>query len=529
MKILRKLCYLLMALVIALCALITLCALRPDLTEAIGDMINPDRKKVEVSAGNPGQAGTPDGGELHSWEKEPEGQENDIGNQDQKYPGNGEPAMDTAAGSNGSEPVDGGPGTEYAQAGEDGLVSDISPEYVTPDEADVLIPDKVAGKNGYQKIEDEGGQIEDEAADQITGQISQGDTGDGLFFDPVYYPYYAMLDEKGKHMYRQIYANANGLFQAFAPVEDVTAPQLRTIFAAVYNDHPELFWLETAYYGKYRRNGQCVEIDLRFNRTAQNLEGEKAVFQSGASGILAQAGTLGTDYEKERFIHDALIDRISYNLGAEMNQSAYSALVNGQTVCAGYARAFQYLLQQLGIPCYYCTGYAGESHAWNIVSLEDGYYNVDATWDDTEGGRYDYFNKTDDDYADTHIRQELAVYLPPCDGQMYRNLEQDAESLRSLEDVGMSESDVVYSLSDYYINCGGQIAAAGNGAYEFYAVAGSEALMQEIYQAYQSDAYRQGYMENAMTATGASVCEMNLDVEELAGGRYMIVHKVNLR
>ena len=53
--------------------------------------------------------------------------------------------------------------------------------------------------------------------------------------------------------------------------------------------------------------------------------------------------------EKEKFVHDALIDKISYNLGAEMNQSAYSTLVNGQTVCAGYARAFQYLLQQLGI------------------------------------------------------------------------------------------------------------------------------------------------------------------------------------
>ena len=53
--------------------------------------------------------------------------------------------------------------------------------------------------------------------------------------------------------------------------------------------------------------------------------------------------------------------------------------------------------------------------------------------------------------------------------------------------------------------------------------------MQEIYQAYQSDDYKQGYMENAMTAIGASVCEMNLDVEELAGDRYLIVHKVNLR
>ena len=27
-------------------------------------------------------------------------------------------------------------------------------------------------------------------------------------------------------------------------------------------------------------------------------------------------------------------------MGAEMNQSVYSALVNGQTVCTGYARPF---------------------------------------------------------------------------------------------------------------------------------------------------------------------------------------------
>lgn len=73
MKILRRLCYFLMALMIALCALITLCALRPDLTEAIGNLVDPDRKRVEVSADSPVQAGTPPGGgEVHSWEREPE-------------------------------------------------------------------------------------------------------------------------------------------------------------------------------------------------------------------------------------------------------------------------------------------------------------------------------------------------------------------------------------------------------------------------------------------------------------------------
>ena len=90
----------------------------------------------------------------------------------------------------------------------------------------------------------------------------------------------------------------------------------------------------------------------------------------------------------------------------------------------GYSRAFQYLMQQLGIPCYYCTGYSGENHAWNIVYLYGEYYNVDLTWDDTEPTTYDFFNKTDADYADTHVRRGLAQKLPACEGVSYRNLEE---------------------------------------------------------------------------------------------------------
>ena len=33
--------------------------------------------------------------------------------------------------------------------------------------------------------------------------------------------------------------------------------------------------------------------------------------------------------------------------------------------------------------------------------LDGEFYNVDTTWDDTGDGTYDYFNKTDEDYAGT--------------------------------------------------------------------------------------------------------------------------------
>ncbi len=241
-------------------------------------------------------------------------------------------------------------------------------------------------------------------------------TGDKLTFDPVFYPYYDMLDEKGKRLYGQIYENANEMNGSFAPVTEVQADELEDIFAAVYNDHPELFFLETAYYCRYKSDGQCVEIDLSFNRTAQDLESARTEFEKSAEEIIAGAERFPDSYSREKYVYDALLDRIEYYPEAELGQSAYGALVNGQAVCAGYTRAFQYIMQKLSIPCYYCTGYTDENHAWNIVALEDGYYNVDLTFEDTQEESGSYFNKTDSDFAATHMRRDMAVDLPACNG-----------------------------------------------------------------------------------------------------------------
>lgn len=388
----------------------------------------------------------------------------------------------------------------------------------------------ISGRNGYQEIQDEEEQIDEEAARQLQSRLGNGDTGDGLTFDADYYPYYAMLNNKEKNIYRQIYANAGAGHSTFTPIESVSPEQLKNVFYAVYNDHPELFWLDTAYTCKYTENNRCVEIDLQFNRTAQNLDSEKANFDKNAERIIAGAKNLPNDYEKEKFVHDILMEQISYNVSAEMNQSAYSAMVNGEAVCAGYARAFQYLLQQLGIPCYYCTGYADESHAWNIVALDDGYYNVDVTWDDAAEGSYDFFNKTDADYKDSHVRQDMSVNLPTCNGQAYRNLEPDSSesSLRTLAETGIGEDRVFNNMQAYYDNCYNQIVQKGKGDYTFYSVLDGEDMLDEWYQSYQTKVYEQGYLENAMNALNATTCSMSVQAERLQGGKYLVTHEISV-
>ena len=257
----------------------------------------------------------------------------------------------------------------------------------------------------------------------LTGLEDSGITGEGYTFDPVYHLYYTFLTDEERDLYAQAYANVVQMHTTFIPVTAITAEGAENAITALFYDHPELFWLEMDYRYSYTSDGNCVQIILEFNETADSIESAKQTFESRATSIIIGALSYSTAYEKEKYVHNALADRISYNIDTALNQSSYSALVYGETVCAGYAKAFQYIMNRLEIPTYFCAGYADGDHAWNIVRLEDGYYNVDLTWNDASSS-YQYFNQTDSDFRNTHTRTGLSQYLPACTATEYRHIAQ---------------------------------------------------------------------------------------------------------
>ena len=526
MRVIRKVLYVIMLLSALLSAFIIVCAFNPDISGEIKDVLYRER---DNSSDNIVDTGSKMGDTVNLTSAEnsvPEDTDNENDSRRNRDPSGITPRTDNA---------------RSGDSQSDGLRDDNTAGYITPNESEIAIPEDVAGRNGYRQVQADAEQIDDAAVDEIQNQLDIGYSGDGLTFDSLYYPYYAMLDDRGRHLYRQIYANADAVYPAFIPIEEVTAAQLRNVFSAVYNDHPELFWLETAFSYKFVSTGICVEIDLQFNRTVQDLGSAKTAFNDQVAGIIAGAQNLSDDYAKEKYVHDLLLDRISYSRSAELNQSAYSALVNGQTVCAGYSRAFQHILMQLGIPCYYCTGYAGESHAWNIILLSDGFYNVDTTWDDTGSGSYEYFNKTDEDYATTHVRKELSVYLPPCDGLTYRNLEQSAAAdendnntqntqnePRNLADTGVTQDRVFSDIGLYYEDCYNQVVQNGIGSHTFYNVVANQQMKDELYREYSDYTCWDEYLENATKAVDATHCRWQISAEELQGGMYLITHEITM-
>lgn len=423
MKVLKRILTGIGVLAALLCALIIMSAVNPNITKTLSSLVTgngfPSREEEAAPALDEYEWETP----REEYAEPEESGDNFDGDTDTESDASEESSADDA---DDTAFLSGDSDYSYDRASSgDGSDSEHvrgANGYEAPSELDIKVPEAVNGKGGYQPITEKSEALPGAEGGEYTSTLGYGETGDGLFFDANLYPYYQMIDSKGQHLYRQIYANAVVMNAAFVPIEAVPVSQLKNVVMAVYNDHPELFWLNTIFTCKYDQNKICAELELEFNMTKEELGAASTEFFNTTNSLLTQVENLGTAYEKERRLHDILIEKIEYEKGADKNQSAYSALVEGKSVCAGYARAYQYLMQRLGIPCYYCTGFAGTDHAWNIVAMDDGYYNVDLTWDDTPGGEYDYFNKTDSDYADTHVRRDLSVNLPRCEGERYRNL-----------------------------------------------------------------------------------------------------------
>jgi len=116
-----------------------------------------------------------------------------------------------------------------------------------------------------------------------------------------------------------------------------------------------------------------------------------------------------SDYEKVKAIYDYICANVTYDrehLGDDSYKkqfTAYAALIQGESVCQGYALLFYRLALELGVDSRLISGTShGEGHGWNIVELGNRYYNADTTWD-AGNSSYLYFLKCPSNFPD-HTR-----------------------------------------------------------------------------------------------------------------------------
>ena len=116
--------------------------------------------------------------------------------------------------------------------------------------------------------------------------------------------------------------------------------------------------------------------------------------------------TDGTEYAKAVWLHDWLIDQMKYDSSLKWS-SAESALTRGLGTCQSYESAYSSLLTKAGIENAE-TRDTADGHTWNAVKLDGDWYQVDATWDDSDNNWYGfdqrhlYFGLTDELMAIAH-------------------------------------------------------------------------------------------------------------------------------
>ena len=233
--------------------------------------------------------------------------------------------------------------------------------------------------------------------------------------------YVNLLSQDELDVYKQVYSallsHDETLFDLDTPLSEEA---LEDTMNAIFNDHPELYWANTSYKYAVDSSGIVHKIKLSYGISSTDLQFVKNSFNDVVSDIVSGANQYSSDLDKERYIYDRICSMNTYNASNTLSQSAYSALTTGSSVCAGYARAFQLICLEVGIPCYYVTGTSrGQNHAWNIVQIDGIYYNVDLTWDDcigeiTGSNSYYYFNKNDIYFASDHARSYLSAQLMSC-------------------------------------------------------------------------------------------------------------------
>ena len=254
----------------------------------------------------------------------------------------------------------------------------------------------------------------------VTGKV------DGTQLDGSSYLYRSLLSEQEKQAYDVIRA---GLIKGSQKIEmtvPISVSNFPTIYKYVCYDSPDIFWIDGGY-TYYRNNSNIVtKVVPKYNDLAKDIAGNTAKVETALAEALADMWSMQDPVEQVKYAHDYLVSTVTYGASSIYNQSAYSAVIDKVSVCAGYSRAFQYMMQKVGIPCAYVTGSAWDAsnsgaHAWNLVCINGEYYAMDVTWDDPIGAAegkfyYDYFDVTDAALASDHARDNVSSVLPAATG-----------------------------------------------------------------------------------------------------------------
>ena len=243
--------------------------------------------------------------------------------------------------------------------------------------------------------------------------------------------YFEQLTREEQTVYVEI-LNALQNFEEEIVLSCLDTEVIEKVFQYVLNDHPEIFYVDGYKYTEYSNGDVVKKIVFAGNYIYDKEEilTRREKIEKAADEILAGVPDTTDEYEKVKYVYETIVRNTEYDTNAADNQNICSVFLYGRSVCQGYAKSIQYLLREMGMDCSLVIGTVrgGDGHAWNLVSVNDNWYYLDATWGDAfylfgEGEQaqkqkaaavnYDYLCVTTQQLEVTHTI-DMPVALPTC-------------------------------------------------------------------------------------------------------------------
>ena len=192
---------------------------------------------------------------------------------------------------------------------------------------------------------------------------------------------YKQLNATEQKLYNNIVSSVKSLSSVVDVPSGLTTDDVVRVYTIVYNNEPQLFWM-----GGSLSAGTSSAI-ISFKTSDRNeIKAMQKEIDSAAASIISKANNYSGTVSKLKVFYDSIVLKNEFSKSdSGYNCSIYNGLTgNGALQCAGYAKSIQYLCDLAGIESTVVVGTDknDNSHAWNVVYCENGYYNLDATWGD---------------------------------------------------------------------------------------------------------------------------------------------------